>query len=190
MFKYLIAVLLISVSLQQGATLFLSPPFPPTAFYQQYYEVRFRVRGLITPNFTFDNLPNFFAGSEDGDISGTPNVTGTFRFTVSYTDGVTSGSSKVVISVTASPNDASSAQQSAAVTFLVIQSAIQSWIYRSGQVISIQLSSNGTAPITWNYQNLPKGLTGDNNGKVTGSLTTSGLYSWSASAGDAKGLKA
>lgn len=189
MFKYLVAVLLLTATIQDDS-LFLSPPYPPTAFYQQYYEVIFRVRGLSGPTFTFDNLPKFFTGSADGGVSGTPNVTGTFKFTVSYTDGATSGSSKVVISVAASPNTAASAQQSAEVTYLVIQNAIDSWIYRSGSPISFQLSCNGTAPITWNYNGLPKGLSGDNNGVVTGTISESGLYSFSASAGDARGLKA
>ena len=43
--------------------LFLSPAYPPTAFYEQYYEVRFRVRGLNHPSFNFDNLPSFLEGS-------------------------------------------------------------------------------------------------------------------------------
>ncbi len=96
----------------------------------------------------------------------------------------------MVISVTGSPNTAASAQQSSDVTYLVIQNAIDSWIYRSGQSISIQLSTNGTAPIVWNYLNLPKGLSGDNNGMITGSLANAGLYSFSVSAGDSQGLKA
>lgn len=191
MFKYLIAVLLLTATIQQDASIFLTPPYPPTAFYQQYYEVRFRVRGLDAPTFTFDNIPNFLSGSADGVLSGTPNITGTFKISISYTDGTNSGSSKVVISVTGSPNTDVSAKQSSDVTFLVIQNAIESWIYRSGDSISIQLSANGgVAPITWNYENLPKGLSGDNNGRIVGSCSDSGLYSFSVSAGDSKGLKA
>ncbi len=191
MFKYLIALLLVTAAVQQDASIFLTPPYPPTAFYQQYYEVRFRVRGLDGPTYTFENLPNFLSGSADGVLSGTPNITGTFKISISYTDGTNSGSSKVVISVTGSPNTDASAKQSSDVTFMVIQNAIESWIYRSGQSVSIQLSANGgVAPITWNYENLPKGLSGDNNGKISGSCSDSGLYSFSVSAGDSKGLKA
>jgi hypothetical protein len=190
MFKYLIAVLLLTATIQQDASVFLTPVYPPTAFYQQYYEVRFRVRGQDAPTFTWNNLPNFLSGTTDGVLSGTPNITGTFKISISYTDGVTTASSKIVISVTGSPNTDASAKQSADVTYLVIQNAIESWIYRSSQSISIQLSANGTAPITWNYENLPKGLTGDNSGKISGSCSDSGLYSFSVSAGDSKGLKA
>jgi len=188
MIKYLIALLLVTATLQQES--FLSPPIPPTAFYQQYYQVIFRVRGLNGPTFTFENLPNFFVGTTEGVVSGTPNITGTFRIGVSYTDGTTSGSSKVVISVTASANTDASTQQSIEVTALVIQNALNSWIYRAGENIDIQLSCNGQSPITWNYNSLPKGLSGDNNGRVTGALADAGLYSFSASAGDSKGLKA
>jgi hypothetical protein len=66
--------------------------------------VRFRVRGLSSPTFTYNNLPNFFTGSADGIISGTPNITGTFKIMISYTDGTNTESSKVVISVIGSPN--------------------------------------------------------------------------------------
>jgi hypothetical protein len=62
MYKYLIAILLITTTIQ-GDTLFLSPTYPPTAFYQQFYEVRFRVIGLNNPTFTFTNLPDFLKGS-------------------------------------------------------------------------------------------------------------------------------
>jgi hypothetical protein len=96
MFKYLAILLLLSANLHlaQSQDFFLSPPFPPTAFYQQYYEVRFRVRGISFPTYTFSNLPSFFTGSNDGVVSGTPNITGTFRFTINFqdADGANSGS--------------------------------------------------------------------------------------------------
>ncbi len=74
---------------------------------------------------------------------------------------------------------------------MIIQAAADTWIYRSGEKISIQLSSNnGVAPITWNYKNLPVGLHGDNNGLVSGTVSQDGSYSFSASCGDAKGKTA
>ena len=91
MIKYLTLILLLT-ALAHTQDYFLSPAFPPTGFYQQYYEVRFRVRGINFPSFTFDNLPSFFTGSKSGVVSGTPNVTGTFRFTVTYSDGTSSTS--------------------------------------------------------------------------------------------------
>lgn len=190
MFKYLIVALLLTATIQQDATLFLTPTYPSSAFIQQYYEVIFRVRGLDGPTFTFANLPNFFTGSADGTLSGTPNITGTFKINISYTDGTNSGSSRVVINVLGSPNTAASAKQNSEVVFLVIQNAISSWIFRSGDFITLQLSANGTAPITWNYNSLPSGLNGDNSGKISGKINEAGLYSFSASAGDSRGLKA
>jgi hypothetical protein len=91
MIKYLTLLLLLT-ALSQSQDYYLSPAFPPTGFYQQYYELRFRVRGISFPSFTFDNLPSFFTGSKSGVVSGTPNFTGTFRFTVTYSDGDKSNS--------------------------------------------------------------------------------------------------
>lgn len=195
MFKYLTLLLLLAANLHlaQSQDFFLSPPYPPTGFYQQYYELRFRVRGISFPTYTFTNLPSFFAGSKDGVVSGTPNVTGTFRFTISYSDadGINSGSDKVVISIADSPNTAASNAQSQAVVNLIIQAAADTWIYRSGDKISIQLNSqNGVSPITWNYKNLPAGLSGDNNGLISGTIAKDGSYSFSASCGDSKGQNA
>jgi len=193
MFKYLIAALLLaaSINLASAQDAFLTPPFPPTAFVEQYYEVRFRVYGLSAPTFTFTNLPDFLKGTADGVLSGTPSVTGTFKVTVSYTDGTTTGSNKVVISVTQSPNTAASAAQNKVVVGLIIQTATSTWTYRAGDKITIQQSSaNGVGPITWNYNNLPAGLSGDNNGLVSGSISNPGLYSFSSSCGDSKGQKA
>ena len=171
MYKYLIAILLITSTIQNDS-LFLTPTYPPTAFFEQYYEVRFRVIGLTNPTFTFTNLPSFLKGSESGVVSGVPASTGTFKIVIAYTDGTTSGSSTVSISVTSSPNTEASAKQSAEVVYLIIENAVNSWIYRTDQVISIRLvAKHGKGPITWNYNNLPKGLSGDNNGGISGSIS-------------------
>ena len=47
---------------------------------------------------TFENLPSFFIGSCTGVISGTPNITGTFRFTINFAEAGTSGQKQIVIS--------------------------------------------------------------------------------------------
>ena len=171
MYKYLIAILLITSTIQYD-TLFLTPTYPPTAFFEQFYEVRFRAIGLSNPAFTFTNLPSFLKGSESGIVSGVPTSTGTFKVTVTYTDGTSSGSSTVSISVTSSPNTEASAKQSAEVVYLIIENAVNSWIYRTDQIISIKLvAKHGHGPITWNFNNLPKGLSGDNNGGISGSIS-------------------
>ena len=184
-------VLLTTLVFANASHLFLSPAYPPTAFYQQYYEARFRVRGLTHPTFTYENLPSFLEGSADGIVSGTPDITGTFRITIKYTDGEESGESKVVISVTSSPHTVESEQRSAEVVYLVIETALSTWIYRSNDHISIDLvAKHGVAPLTWSFTNLPDGLFSDNSGKIWGRIAESGLYSFSAQVGDAQGHKA
>jgi hypothetical protein len=187
MLKYLLTVFLIVSIAQCDGDYFLTPTFPSTAFYQQYYEVRFRVVGLDYPTFTFSNLPNFFSGSQSGVVSGTPNITGTFRFTVNYKSGSISGSEQTVISVTSSSIITPSASQTAQLNF-IIDTASDSFVFKVGASISFSLSTqNGVVPITWSYKNLPRGLSGDNSGRVSGVISQEGTYSFSASAGDAKG---
>ena len=51
MYKNLfVACLLIAVATSQA---FLTPSYPPTAYQNQFYSVRFRVRGLDNPVFDF-----------------------------------------------------------------------------------------------------------------------------------------
>jgi len=54
------------------SNLFLTPAFPPTAYQNQFYNIKFRVRGLDDPVFTFEGLPKQLKGSANGVISGIP----------------------------------------------------------------------------------------------------------------------
>jgi len=93
--------------------------------------------------------------------------------------------------VTASPRTEESDRQSAAVVYLVIETALSTWVYRSGDQISIDLvAKHGVVPLTWSFANLPAGLFGDHAGRITGRITEAGLYSFSAAVGDAQGNKA
>lgn len=85
MIKYIIAALLIVLTIQQNY--FLSPLYPPTAFEGQYYEVRFRVRGLDYPQFSFKGLPDCFKTTNDGIISGVPRGPGSYPVIISYGSG-------------------------------------------------------------------------------------------------------
>ena len=90
-----------------------------------------------------------------------------------------------------SPNSAASVQQNKEVVELIVTTALNSWIYRVNDQISVQLqSTGGKAPITWTYRNLPEGVLGDATGKIYGSIKESGLYSFSANCGDSTGQKA
>lgn len=82
MFKYTILALLFIATIQQGY--YLSPLYPPTAFEGQYYETRFRVRGLDFPQFKFKGLPECFKGSADGVVSGVPSGAGSYSVVISY----------------------------------------------------------------------------------------------------------
>ena len=75
--------------------------------------------------------------------------------------------------------------------YLVIETALSTWVYRSGDNIAIDLvAKHGVAPLTWSFSNLPDGLFSDNTGKISGRITEAGLYSFSAAVGDAHGQKA
>lgn len=55
--KNLFITVLLVLAAFAHADHFLTPAFPPTAHQNQYYSVRYRVRGLDNPTFTFENLP-------------------------------------------------------------------------------------------------------------------------------------
>ena len=188
MSKYLLAVLLL---VAVANCYFLSPQYLPTAFTEQYYEVRYRVRGMPHAKLTFTNLPDFLTANENGVVSGTPTITGTFRFNIAYSNEEDSGEEEAVLSVTTSPNTKKSEAQNKEVVELIVTTALNSWIYRSGEHIDFSMTSKGgKAPIVWNCKNLPNGLSSDIHGKVSGSIKEAGLYSFSCGCGDAMGQKA
>ncbi len=92
--RWILLLLLITVAFQHSDNYNqyeISPALPPTAFIGQYYTVNFRVGGLSTPDFTFDNLPSCFTGSSTGTIEGIPDSIGSFNIRVSYRNGAEYG---------------------------------------------------------------------------------------------------
>lgn len=90
MYKNLfVACLLLAVV---SSAVYLTPAYPSTAYQNQFYSVRFRVRGLDDPIFSFEGLPKSFTGKTDGVISGTPEVSGSFSVLIKYRAGAESGS--------------------------------------------------------------------------------------------------
>lgn len=85
MFKYAILALLLVATLQ--SSYYISPIYPPTAFEGQFYEVRFRVRGLDYPTFSFKGLPENFYGSSDGVVSGIARGSGSYSVVISFGSG-------------------------------------------------------------------------------------------------------
>ena len=51
------------------SAVYLSPAYPPTAYQNQFYSVRFRVRGIDDPVFSFQGLPKSLTGNSEGVIS-------------------------------------------------------------------------------------------------------------------------
>jgi len=89
MIKNLLAIcLLLAVA---SSALFLTPANPPTAYQNQFYSVRFRVRGLDEPLFSFEGLPKSLTGTSDGLLSGIPTEAGSITITIKYKSGDQSG---------------------------------------------------------------------------------------------------
>lgn len=84
----LIACLLLAVA---TSTLYLTPANPPTAYQNQFYSVRFRVRGLDDTVFTYEGLPKSLTGSSDGLLSGIPTDAGSISIVIKYKSGDQSG---------------------------------------------------------------------------------------------------
>lgn len=97
MIKNLLAIcLLLAVA---SSALFLTPANPPTAYQNQFYSVRFRVRGLDEPVFSFEGLPKSLTGTSDGLLSGIPTEAGSITITIKYKSGEQSGQNQVILKV-------------------------------------------------------------------------------------------
>jgi hypothetical protein len=90
MYKNLfVACLLLAVA---TSAFYLTPAYPSTAYQNQFYSARFRVRGLDDPVFSYEGLPRSLTGSKDGVLSGIPLVPGAFSIVIKYRAGTESGS--------------------------------------------------------------------------------------------------
>jgi len=78
----------------------LTPASPPLGFLAQYYTVNLRVIGLPNPTFSYDGLPPFLAGSENGTIEGIPDQIGSFLVKVKYSSGTSLGQDEIILRVT------------------------------------------------------------------------------------------
>ena len=64
---------------------FITPAYPPTAFQNQFYSIRFRIRGVDFPVYKFHNLPEGLTAKSDGTVSGVPLSAGSFSVKLAYT---------------------------------------------------------------------------------------------------------
>lgn len=90
MYKNLFIVCLL-LALTTSVT-YLTPSYPPTAYQNQFYSVRFRVRGLDNPIFSYEGLPKSLSGNPNGVLSGIPVIAGSFSIVIKYRDGAEFGS--------------------------------------------------------------------------------------------------
>lgn len=75
--------------------------------------------------------------------------------------------------------------------FIIVNNQQRSFTYKAGEKVNLSLQAvKGVSPYTWSFMNLPAGLVGTKDGKVTGVLGEVGYYSFSASANDADGRSA
>jgi len=194
MYRYLLAILFIVATTQGGSSdFFLSPPLPPTAFVGEYYTSTFRIIGLDNPLFKFENLPQCFKGYKDGTIEGTPDHAGSYPVRVYYTGPGCDDHKDIVIRIVDSVSSIEGFDRGSGVMavdkFIVVNSANRSFTYKVLDPINLDLQAQyGKAPYTWNFLNLPAGLEGNKNGRISGSFKEEGYYSFSASANDANGI--
>jgi len=74
------------------SSVFITPAYPPTAFQNQYYTLKFRIRGVDFPVYRITGLPDGLQATSDGTISGIPISVGSFSIKLIYTAGDDTGS--------------------------------------------------------------------------------------------------
>lgn len=125
--------------LAAAAPVLLAPPFPPTAFLGQNYQLRFTASGLFRPSFAFQQLPSSFKGFANGTIAGTPQEVGSFKIVVKYVDKTHNGAAEVLISVasnsTDNPNLSPYAQFPSSPLYLSFSDSNR--VFRAGDAIEI-----------------------------------------------------
>lgn len=175
--------------LMRASNLLLDPPFPPAAFLNQKYSIRFQVYGLVKPTFSFSGLPTFLVGYGNGSLIGIPSAIGSYKVNVTYSDKTRKGSDEVVICIQSNTTEninLDSNEQSLKGN-LYIDSSSNLWIYKAGDPIEIEFNFiNVVEPVVVGYKNLPLGLKGDN-AVVSGSIADIGIYTFSVTIGDANG---
>ncbi len=166
----------------------LSPASPPIAFLAQYYTLKLRVIGLSNPVFTYDGLPTFLAGSENGTIEGTPDQIGSYLVKVSYSSGKTSGQEELLFRVTSYFYESQINNISNAFQVLYPNSSLT---FRAGSRVNLTFEvQNGKSPYIWSITNLPPGLHADTKGIINGTFIQEGYYTISVLVSDMTGKSA
>lgn len=132
----------------------------------------------VTWSIAEGKLPEGLTLIQSGLISGTPKEAGTFTFTVEAKDS--SGNDTREFSLTV---------HAAYIEPPLITTAANLGRFTTSETISIQLEASGAKPITWTLTGgkLPEGLTFGNTGKIYGTPSKEGSYSFTAEASNAGG---
>lgn len=187
MYKNLfVACLLLAVV---SSNLFLTPANPPTAFQNQFYSARFRVRGLDDPVFTFEGLPKTLTGSADGLLSGIPSVEGSFSIVIKYRSGEQSGQREVILKVQPDYRNVDSIVSATRTAIGLVIEYPGNLIFRVGQSFKIPfVVKNAVGPLVWVFRGLPSGIKGNSNeGAVEGQVAEPGYYNVEVEVADKEG---
>lgn len=187
MIKNLLAIcLLLAVA---SSALFLTPANPPTAYQNQFYSVRFRVRGLDEPVFSFEGLPQSLSGTSDGLISGIPSVAGSITIIIKYKSGEQSGQSQVILKVQPDYRNTDSIVSATQTAVGLVIEYPGNLIFRVGESIRIPFTVKTSAgSLVWVFRGLPTGIQGSSNdGIIQGSVTEAGYYNLQVECADKEG---
>lgn len=130
--------------------------------------------GAITYNHTSGSLPTGLSLSSSGAITGTPSAAGAYSFTLTCTDGSSSPSQNLSISI--SPEAAS--------LVITASPASATWGTAASHASAVT-ATGGTDPYTYTASGLPDGLSLASNGTLSGtSYAQPGVYTATATATD------
>ena len=154
----------------------ISDAKPGAATEGQPYTFQFSASGTDTITWTHTgDLPEGLTFSNAGLLSGTPAKAGNYTFTVTASN--TAGTDTKEFSLNVAEK-----QEQPEITTDSITNAI------TNQAYSLQLTATGTAPLTWTHKgNLPKGLTLDSSGVISGTPTKAGKYTFTVTASNTYG---
>ena len=178
MYKNLfVACLLIAVATSAA---FLTPAYPPTAYQNQFYSVRFRVRGLDNPIFDFEGLPKSLTGNKDGVLSGIPVAPGAFSIVIKYRSGPASGSSEIILKVLEDYRNKDFIVKSTATKVGLVIEYPENLIFRVGQAVKIPfVAKNSVGRLVWSFIGLPTGIKGSAlEGSIDGTVQNAGYYNF------------
>ena len=145
----------------------------PAATVGTAYSATLTATGDVPITWTFSGLPAGLTASAQGVISGTPTASGTFSVTATATNS--GGTNTKTLTLTVST-------PAPVITPPSITTDANLGTFTAGNSLSIQLSATGGTPITWSASGLPGGLTLDSAGKISGTITAAGTYSFTVTA--------